>query len=121
VKVRLARKGVSIDQGLQRFIRDELSSTLQSLSGRVRWVRSLLEDTNGPRGGSDKRCVVSVAGDTLETRVVDVRDTHVRGTPVRRIRLGHPTPAAARSRGRLESLRPTRSDFVKATTGRRSS
>ncbi len=78
MKLRLVQKGVLLDPGLRRFISDRVSAILRRLEPQVRWVRILLEDTNGPRGGLDKRCVVSTGGDTLETRVVEVRAVELR-------------------------------------------
>jgi len=100
VKIRLVRKGVSVDQGLQRLIRVKLSFTLQRLAHRVRWVRILIEDTNGPRGGLDKRCVVSVGGDGFETRVVDVRDTGLHAAIADALQLAARSVVRALERGR---------------------
>ena len=106
VKVRLVRKGVSADAKLQGFIRAKLDTTLQRLAHRVRWVRILVEDLNGPRGGLDKRCVVSVGGDAFETRVVDVRDAALPAAVAGALQLAARSVVRALERSRDGALRP---------------
>lgn len=72
--IQLVRRGVTFDEGFRAFIEEKVDLTLSHLRPQVRWVRILLEDTNGPKGGLDKRCLVAVGGDGFETRVVEVRE-----------------------------------------------
>jgi putative sigma-54 modulation protein len=105
VRVRLVRKGVSVDAALRSFITEKLGSTLRRLAHRVRWVRILVEDTNGPRGGLDKRCVVSVGGDAFETRVVDVRDVALPAAVAGALQLAARSVVRAIERGRDGSFK----------------
>ena len=77
MRIRVAQKGIKLDDEQTAFIKGKVDTALGRLSAHVRWVHIQLEDTNGPKGGLDKRCVVSVGGDRLETRVVEVRDVGV--------------------------------------------
>ncbi len=77
VKIKVVRKSVTFEPGFLGFVDDKVRSTFRKLSHQVGWVRIQVEDMNGPRGGLDKRCVVSVGGDRLQTVLVDVRDAEI--------------------------------------------
>ena len=74
MRVAIVRRGVVVDEALSAFVHSKVESTLGRLEHEVRSVRIQLEDTNGPRGGMDKRCVVSVSGDRFKVSVVETRD-----------------------------------------------
>lgn len=77
MKLQLVRRGVTFDDDFRRFIDEKVDATLRRFSSKIGWVRILLEDTNGPRGGIDKRCTVSVGGARLETQIVEARDSRL--------------------------------------------
>lgn len=49
-----------ISDALRDFARKRVERALRPFRGRVRRVEVRISDTNGPRGGVDKRCVVTV-------------------------------------------------------------
>jgi putative sigma-54 modulation protein len=87
MKIQLVRKSVDFDNGMREFIEERVDSNLRRFSGRITWVRIQLEDTNGPKGGMDKRCIVSAGGDDFETRVVEVRDVGLRAAVSRALQI----------------------------------
>jgi hypothetical protein len=78
MKVTIVKRGVAVDGALRSFVQDKVETSLGRLEHHVRSVRVQLEDTNGPRGGLDKRCVVTVTGDRFEPLVVETRDVALR-------------------------------------------
>lgn len=50
-----------VPQPLEEHVRSRLDFALGHFSGQIRRVDVRLADLNGPRGGVDKRCRVSVA------------------------------------------------------------
>ena len=61
MKLELRAKGVRMTDGLRRFIEKKLRFALGRFSHRVRSVRVLLTDINGPRGGEDIRCHIQAS------------------------------------------------------------
>jgi hypothetical protein len=78
MKVTMVKRGVAVDEALRSFVQDKVETSLGRLEHDVRSVRVQLQDTNGPRGGLDKRCVVTVTGDRFRPLVVDTRDVALR-------------------------------------------
>lgn len=74
MRVTIVRRGVLLDEPLRSFVHDKIDTSLGRLHRAIRSVRVQIEDTNGPRGGLDKRCVVTVSGDRFEPCVVETRD-----------------------------------------------
>jgi hypothetical protein len=74
MKVTLVNRGAGVDEALRSFVQIKVETTLRRLGHDIRSVRVQLEDTNGPRGGLDKRCVVTVSGDRFKPLVVEARD-----------------------------------------------
>lgn len=77
MKIEVRARGVELDGQLGDYVERSLRFALGRFSSRARVVRVRVEDLNGPKGGVDKRCVVTVSGDGFERCVVDVRDTTV--------------------------------------------
>jgi len=55
-------KGLSKSQSLADHVHHRLRFALRGFEGKVRTVTVRFEDTNGPRGGIDKRCSVELTG-----------------------------------------------------------
>jgi len=53
-----AKGGIRLNPALRTHVERRLRFALDRLARRVRSVRVLLEDVNGPRGGDDVRCLV---------------------------------------------------------------
>ena len=77
MEVSIVRRGVLLDESLRSFVHDKVDTTLGRLNHEIRSVRIQLEDTNGPRGGLDKRCVVTVSGDRFNPCVVETLDVGI--------------------------------------------
>jgi len=77
MKVTIVKRGVVVDDALRAFVQDKVEMTLGRLANDVRSVRIQLKDTNGPRGGLDKRCLVTIAGTRFEACVVETRDVGI--------------------------------------------
>jgi putative sigma-54 modulation protein len=55
-------KGLTKSQSLADHVQNRLRVALRGVEEKVRTVTVRFEDTNGPRGGIDKRCCVELTG-----------------------------------------------------------
>ena len=58
--VQMRTQGLDLGGVIHRHLQRRVRAALQSSSTRVRAVNLSLSDVNGPRGGADLRCVVSL-------------------------------------------------------------
>jgi len=61
MKLELRSKGIRMTDQLRSFIEKRLRSATGRFSHRVRGVRVLLMDINGPRGGEDIQCHIQAS------------------------------------------------------------
>lgn len=78
MKIELHCDGVSATDRLRTHVHRRLGQALNRFRDRVLWARVWVKDVNGPRGGSDKQCLVQLrvkgASDIiLQEREVDAR------------------------------------------------
>ena len=66
-------KGLSASAPAREYLERRLGFSLGRLKHRVRHVRALLSDENGPRGGEDKACRLQAQG---RHGLVQVQETH---------------------------------------------
>lgn len=60
MQMTITSRGTDLTQAIRRHVRDRLTAALDQHAARVRRVEVLLEDVNGPRGGEDQVCRVTV-------------------------------------------------------------
>ena len=77
MKIEIRNLNDRIDQSQREYIERRLSFALGRFGSRIRRVMVRLEDTNGPRGGLDKRCHIEVRVPGRGVVVVDVRDVEL--------------------------------------------
>jgi putative sigma-54 modulation protein len=106
VQLRIVGKGLVVDDGLRTFVREKIDTTLDRLSSKVASVRIQLTDENGPRGGLDKRCVLTVTG-SFETKVIDVRDSTVEAALSQALHIASRSIVRSLERDRLAGGRVT--------------
>jgi len=63
MKIRTRWKGMPSSDALEAHARRRLDFALGRFTGALRGVHLSFKDTNGPRGGLDKRCVLRLEGD----------------------------------------------------------
>jgi putative sigma-54 modulation protein len=68
-------KGLPKSQSLANHVRTRLRFALHGFQEKVRTVTVRFEDTNGPRGGVDKRCSVELTG-AFGILVAEARETN---------------------------------------------
>jgi putative sigma-54 modulation protein len=66
-------KGLPKSQSLAEHAQNRLRFALHGFQEKVRTVTIRFEDTNGPRGGIDKRCSVELTG-AFGIKVAEARD-----------------------------------------------
>lgn len=66
-------KGLPKSQSLADHVQNRLRFALHGFPGKIRTVTVRFEDTNGPRGGIDKRCSVELTG-AFGILVAEARD-----------------------------------------------
>lgn len=106
MQVRIVGKGLVVDEGVRACVRDKIDTTLDRLSSKIAAVRIQLTDENGPRGGLDKRCVLTVTG-SFETKVVDVRDSTVEAAIAQALHIASRSIVRSLERDRTAGARMT--------------
>jgi putative sigma-54 modulation protein len=106
VQLRIVGKGLVVDEGVRGCVRERVDATLDRLASKVASVRIQLTDENGPRGGLDKRCVLTVTG-SFETKVVDVRDSSVESAVGQALHIASRSIVRSLERDRLSGARTT--------------
>ena len=91
-------KAASRSPALEEHLERRLRFALGRFAPRVRRVRALLEDVNGPRGGVDKRCAIEIQAPGGSLRV-EVRDSDFY------VAVDRAADAAARKLARAEEAR----------------
>ena len=72
--VSIREEAIRLNQHLTDHVHRGLMFSLGRFSGRIRRVKVTIADVNGPRGGDDKRCQLTVSGPRLNT--VNLTETH---------------------------------------------
>jgi putative sigma-54 modulation protein len=75
MRIHLRGLGDKLDSALAAYAERRLLFALGRFGGRIGRVNLRLEDTNGPRGGVDKRCHIELRLAGGGSLVVDMRDT----------------------------------------------
>jgi len=60
MRIAVRGAGVPLSRAIVQHVRDRVRAALDQHGARVHDVRVQLEDDNGPRGGRDQRCRVTV-------------------------------------------------------------
>lgn len=60
MKVQVRFQGFPSSTSLADYARRKVHQRLRRFSGRIRAVDARFSDVNGPRGGRDKRCLITV-------------------------------------------------------------
>lgn len=60
VHIEISGRGLTLSPELEQHADKRLHFALSRFSNRIRAVKVLLEDVNGPRGGIDKHCSLTV-------------------------------------------------------------
>lgn len=74
MRLKVRGRRVKLNDELEVYIDRHVHFALSRFSDRIRSVRVVLSDTNGPRGGTDKLCTIRVAlraGSVLQVEDVD--------------------------------------------------
>ncbi len=107
MQVEVRSRGIEGGRELTEYVNRRLGFALGRFGDAVKRVRVVIEDVNGPRGGLDKRCVVTASGDGFEHRVVEVHDVEVHGAVNRAV--------SAMGRALSRALRRLHDDVGRAT------
>ena len=75
MRMKIRKSNLQWSEALAAYAEERLQQRLERVRDRVRSVFVRLADVNGPRGGSDKHCLVSV-------RLIGGREIVVRGEGV---------------------------------------
>jgi putative sigma-54 modulation protein len=75
MRIDIRWKGQPKSQSLADHVQNRLRFTLHGFQERIRTFTVRFEDTNGPRGGIDKRCSVELTG-AFGVLVAEARDSN---------------------------------------------
>jgi putative sigma-54 modulation protein len=73
MQIQICSREVNISQGLQAYIERRIHFALERFAQRIRKIRVQLRDLNGPRGGEDKSCQLTIALAPAATLVIEGR------------------------------------------------
>lgn len=60
MKPTIIAKGIEASEALREYVMQRLNSTLKGAKDSIEYVTVRLTDTNGSKGGVDKRCLINV-------------------------------------------------------------
>ena len=74
MKIQIRFRGIESSEALADYTTRRIHQHLSRFGGQVGGVTVRLTDVNGPKGGEDKRCQLTVSGPRL--RSVNLSETH---------------------------------------------
>jgi hypothetical protein len=78
MRIDLLCDGVDTAPGLRDYVARRMRFAIGRFGEHIRWARVKLADVNGPRGGTDKRCVVQLRLRNLPDVVFAITQLEVR-------------------------------------------
>lgn len=73
MRIEIRGRGVEVGSGIRKMVERRARFALGRRSDPIDRVQVWLEDVNGPKGGTDKRCRARLVGDGLGGRVVEAQ------------------------------------------------
>ena len=71
MQIDIQTRGFSLTEALEKHVHNRLGFTFLHASSHVNRVRVRLSDLNGPRGGTDKCCLVEVRLERLPAVIIE--------------------------------------------------
>jgi putative sigma-54 modulation protein len=108
VQLKVKTRGVALTADLLRIVRGSVSAAVGRFADRVAEVFVWMEDTNGPRGGLDTRCRMTLQlsrGGRLTASAVATNEFAAVGHAANRARVQFVRALKKRHSGRRERLR----------------
>lgn len=65
MKIEVRFRALETSDSLREYVARRIHFQLSRFNGEVSWVLVRISDLNGPKGGADKRCQVTVRGPAL--------------------------------------------------------
>jgi ribosomal subunit interface protein len=91
VNIELRTRGFSLTPALRAYVERRVELALDRHAERIAWVRVVVSDVNGPRGGEDKACRVEIrlrGGGAVRAAAVDGDAYAAVGAAVHRVARG---------------------------------
>jgi len=85
MKILITGKEVALSQEVRSQIEDRIRIALSRFSPKVQQVSAVINDVNGPRGGIDKRCRITVQLRRLNDVTVTSEDSRVEASVKRAV------------------------------------
>lgn len=111
VPLRVKTRGVALTADLLRIVRGSVCAAVGRFADRVAEVFVWIEDTNGPRGGTDTRCLVALRpnrGGQLTASAVATNEFTAVGRAANRVRVRFVRALKKRRKGRRQRRRDSR-------------
>lgn len=112
MRVEIRSRAVALEAEMKESIRRRIGFVLGRYADRIRTVHVRIEDENGPKGGVDILCRVTVRGDGIGELHVEDRDRDPRVLIDRAIQRAGRSVARVVDRGRIVSPIPAREAFA---------
>ena len=77
MKIEILTRGFELTESLREHLERRITFALSGRSDQIRRIEVRLSDTNGPRGGFDKRCRVKINVPRLQDIVVEDTQTNL--------------------------------------------
>ncbi len=78
MRIDLRCDGVEPSPGLKDYVAKRMRFAIGRFRDHIQWARVKLADVNGPRGGTDKRCVVQLRLRNLPDVIFTITEIEVR-------------------------------------------
>ena len=78
MRIDLRCDGVEPSPGLKDYVAKRMRFAIGRFRDHIQWARVKLADVNGPRGGTDKRCVVQLRLRNLPDVIFAINELEVR-------------------------------------------
>ncbi|THF59208.1 HPF/RaiA family ribosome-associated protein [Pseudothauera rhizosphaerae] len=78
MRIDLRCDGVEVSPGLKEYVARRMRFAIGRFRSHIQWARVKVADVNGPRGGTDKRCVVQLRLRNLPDVIFAITELEVR-------------------------------------------
>lgn len=111
MRVEIRSRTATLDAEMREYIRRRVGFVFGRYAGKIRSVHVRIEDENGPRGGVDLHCRVTVRGDGMGELHVEDQDQDLRTLVDRTVQRAGRSVARVVDRGRIVVPLPAREAF----------
>ncbi len=111
MRIGIQSSAAKVDERSRGYIERRIGFALGRFSDRIRSIRVRIDDENGPKGGPDLICRLTIRGDEIGEIHLEDRDMDLRALVDRTLQRAGRSVARVVDRGRIFSPIPVREAF----------